>query len=177
MFILSWNSKALKDFAPWTQTLRWWWFVVWEVFLIGFFGGGVFVLTDSLKRWINQLFWVTKDAVHTWQQISSGYYSSEIGKFLVPSRSELFYLVAFLKQNGVFQSFVSVFDTQKYKTSQSVSSYSYKNTEVNAKWWQICSCMVKMEKGQLKWSTKFPGFSLSTGSVWLLASHFSFSWL
>lgn len=36
----------------------------------------------------------------------------KIGKFLVPNRSELFYLLAFLKQNEIFQSFVSVFDTQ-----------------------------------------------------------------
>lgn len=55
------------------------------------------------------------------------------GKFLVPNRSELFYLLAFLKQNRVFQSFVSVFDIQKYKTSWNVSSSSYKNTEVNAR--------------------------------------------
>lgn len=37
----------------------------------------------------------------------------KIGKFLAPDRSELFYLLAFLKQNGIFQSFVSVFDTTK----------------------------------------------------------------
>lgn len=66
---------------------------------------------------------------------------------------------------------------QKYKTSWSVSSYSYKNTEVSVKYWKICSWVVKMQKRQLKRSTKFPGFSLSAVSLWLLASHFSFNWL
>lgn len=73
----------------------------------------------------------------------------KIGKFSAPDRSELFYLLAFLKQNGIFQNLVSVFDTQKYKTSWSVSSYSYKNTEVSVKYWKICSWVVKMQKGQL----------------------------